>query len=56
MIGPNRSPAQPRTPDLELDETLTQEIDSPFNDVLKRHEEPTLSKIDFEDIEIALDL
>jgi hypothetical protein len=39
--------------DLELDD-LTQEIDAPLVDKLLR-DEPTLTKLDFEDLEIALD-
>jgi hypothetical protein len=40
--------------DLELDD-LTQEIDAPLVDKLLHRDEPTLSKLDFEDLEIALD-
>ena len=40
-------------PDLELDD-LTQEIDAPLVDQMLR-DEPTLSTLDFEDLEIAFD-
>ena len=40
--------------DLELDD-LTQEIDAPLVDPLLKRDEPTLSKLDFEDLEIAFD-
>jgi hypothetical protein len=45
-------------PDLaaELDFTdLTQDIESPFSDLRFGRDEPTLTKIDFEEIELALD-
>jgi hypothetical protein len=41
--------------DLELDD-LTQEIDAPLVEQLLRRDEPTLSKLDFDDLEIALDI
>ena len=41
--------------DLEIDD-LTQEIDAPLDDLVRYRDEPTLSRLDFEDIEIALDL
>ena len=41
--------------DLEVDD-LTQEIDAPLDDLVGYRDEPTLSRLDFEDIEIALDL
>lgn len=37
-------------------EDLTQEIDAPLVDRLLDRDEPTLSKVDFDDLEIALDL
>jgi hypothetical protein len=40
--------------DLEL-EDLTQEIDAPLVDQFLQPDEPTLSKLDFEDLEIAFD-
>jgi hypothetical protein len=41
-------------PDLELDD-LTQEIDAPLVDQILHRDEPTLSKLDFEELEIAFD-
>jgi hypothetical protein len=49
---PHRTPPPAR--DLEV-EDLTQEIDTPLADYMRGRDEPTLSRIDFEDIEIALD-
>jgi hypothetical protein len=43
-------------PVFDLGVELTQEIDSPFGDFLSRRDEPTLTKIDFEDIELLLDV
>ena len=40
--------------DLEL-EDLTQEIDAPLVDQMLQRDEPTLSKLDFEDLEVAFD-
>jgi hypothetical protein len=40
--------------DLEL-EDFTQEIDAPLVDQLLHRDEPTLSKLDLEDLEIAVD-
>jgi hypothetical protein len=34
---------------------FTQEIESPFSESLVGRDEPTLTKIDFDDIELALD-
>jgi len=48
---PQRSPQR-----IELDvDDLTQEIDASLEEFTRR-DEPTLSKLDFEEIEIALDL
>ena len=54
MNAPN-SPRSPATLDLEV-EDLTQEIDAPLDDPTRYKDEPTLSRLDFEDVEIALDL
>ncbi|HUL82124.1 MAG TPA: hypothetical protein VL131_08275 [Gammaproteobacteria bacterium] len=54
MNAPN-SPRAPATLDLEV-EDLTQEIDAPLDDPTLYKDEATLSRLDFEDIEIALDL
>jgi hypothetical protein len=54
MNAPN-SPRAPANLDLEV-EDLTQEIDAPLDDLVHYRDEPTLSRLDFEDIEIALDL
>jgi hypothetical protein len=53
MVGPisQRLPVA----DLQIDD-FSQEIDEPFGDPQSRREEPTLTKIDFEENEIALDL
>ncbi len=49
--------AKPQAPAKELDvDELTQEIDAPFADSFVRNEEPTLTRLDFEEIELALDL
>lgn len=40
--------------ELEIDD-LTQEIDEPLGDRKDRGDEPTLTKIDFEESEISLD-
>jgi hypothetical protein len=45
----------PRQTDLE-GQDLTQEIEAPLEDARQYRDEPTLSRLDFEDIEIALDL
>jgi hypothetical protein len=34
---------------------FTQEIDSPLGDLINRRDEPTLSQIAFDEIELALD-
>jgi hypothetical protein len=54
MNAPN-SPRAPATLDLEI-EDLTQEIDAPLDDPTLYKDEATLTRLDFEDIEIALDL
>ena len=54
MDAPNSQRA-PANPDLEI-EDLAQEIDAPLDDHMHYREEPTLSRLDFEDFEIALDL
>jgi hypothetical protein len=53
-MNPN-SQRVPANPDLDI-EDLTQEIDAPLDDLMHYRDEPTLSRLDFEDIEIALDL
>ena len=45
----------PRHTDLE-GQDLTQEIEAPLEDARQYRDEATLSRLDFEDIEIALDL
>jgi hypothetical protein len=57
MPGPNgaaQGAPQERNDDLRLDE-LTQEIDAPLADLSKGQDDATLSTLDFEDIENALD-
>jgi len=54
MNAPNSQRA-PANLDLEI-EDLTQEIDAPLDDLTRYQDEPTLSRLDFEDLEIALDL
>jgi hypothetical protein len=51
MIAPSHK-FKPGT-ELELDD-LTQEIDAPLEDHLQPAGEPTLTKLDFEDVEIDL--
>jgi hypothetical protein len=43
----------PRKVELDIAD-LTQEIEAPLND-LSRRDEPTLSKVDFDELEIKLD-
>ena len=52
--APKSSPAE-RQSDLE-GQDLTQEIEAPLDDTLNYRDEATLSRLDFEEIEIALDL
>ena len=52
MVG--RARASVPVADLEIDD-LTQEIDEPFGERSERSDEPTLTKIDFEENEISLD-
>jgi hypothetical protein len=52
MSEPKR---QVPAPVFDLGVELTQEIDSPFGDFMSRRDEPTLTKIDFDDIELILD-
>ena len=52
MVGRARNPRP--VADLEVDD-LTQEIDEPFGDRTDRRDEPTLTKIDFDESEISLD-
>ena len=52
MVGPIRNPRP--VAELEIDD-LTQEIDEPLRDRKDRGDEPTLTKIDFDDNEISLD-
>ena len=52
MVGRARDPRQ--VGDLEIDD-LSQEIDEPLGDRNDRRDEPTLTKIDFEENEISLD-
>lgn len=57
MSGPNlgrHRPPEGAHDDLDLDE-LTQAIDTPLAGLLQGQEEPTLSTLDFQDIENALD-
>lgn len=57
MPAPNPGAPRPqheREDDLRVDE-LTQEIDMPLADLSEGLDEPTLSTLDFEDIENALD-
>jgi hypothetical protein len=54
MTGPRHNVKPIRDVDLELDD-LTQDIDAPLEKV-PRDDEPTLSKVDFDELEIALDL
>jgi hypothetical protein len=54
MKAPKFSRA-PRQNDLDRQD-LTQEIESPLADDAQYRDEATLSRLDFEDIEIALDL
>jgi hypothetical protein len=54
MEAPKFSRA-PRKTDLE-GQDLTQEIEAPLEDARQYRDEATLSRLDFEDIEIALDL
>lgn len=54
MNGPN-SQSTPANLDLDI-EDLAQEIDAPLDDFMHYRDEPTLSRLDFEDIEIELDL
>jgi hypothetical protein len=48
-----RSQPTPRATDLDVDD-LTQEIDAPLEDFLRR-DDPTLTKIDFDELEIKLE-
>ena len=50
-----KSSRVPRQNDLE-GQDLTQEIESPLEDAHSYRDEATLSRLDFEEIEIALDL
>ena len=52
MTAPNTQ--RPFATDLELDD-LTQEIDAPLVDQLLQRDEPTLSKLDIEELEVAFD-
>ena len=54
MIGPSPGVKPVRDFDLGLDD-LTQEIDAPLEGIPTR-DEPTLTKIDFDELEISLDL
>jgi hypothetical protein len=49
-----KAPGQSSSRKTELDVDLTQEIDAPLEDFGKP-DEPTLSKLDFEELEIKLD-
>lgn len=57
MAEPKRSLTMPplTSPALDLGE-LTQEIDAPFGNDARLYDEPTLTRLDFEDIELALDI
>ena len=50
-----KSSRTPRQTDLE-GQDLTQEIEAPLEDARQYRDDATLSRLDFEDIEIALDL
>lgn len=55
MAEPIRSQSVPLPASVELDlDELTQQIDAPLDDSDKR-DEPTLTRMDFEEIELALD-
>lgn len=54
MKAPKFSRA-PRPKDLE-GQDLTQEIEAPLEEAGQYRDEATLSRLDFEDVEIALDL
>ncbi|HLF09580.1 MAG TPA: hypothetical protein VJA26_00055 [Gammaproteobacteria bacterium] len=56
MNGPkhNVQGQPPPVPELDSDE-ITQEITAPLADLLNRRDEPTLSQVDFDEIELALD-
>jgi hypothetical protein len=51
--SPRKKPASPGMPDLDYE--LTQEIDPLLADIARATQEPTLSQIDFEEVEIALE-
>jgi hypothetical protein len=55
MINAPNSQRAPTNPDLERQD-LTQEIEAPLDDPRQYRDEATLSRLDFEDLEIALDL
>jgi hypothetical protein len=55
MMKTPKSSRVPRKNDLE-GQDLTQEIEAPLDDPRHYRDEATLSHIDFEEIEIALDL
>ena len=55
MIKAPKSLHRPRQTDLD-GQDLTQEIEAPLDDPRHYRDEATLSHIDFEEIEIALDL
>ena len=55
MIKAPKSLHRPRQTDLD-GQDLTQEIEAPLDDPHHYRDEATLSHIDFEEIEIALDL
>jgi len=55
MIESPKSSHGPRQTDLD-GQDLTQEIEAPLDDPRHYRDEATLSHIDFEEIEIALDL
>jgi hypothetical protein len=54
MNSPNTQ-RPPRTSDLEGND-LTQEIEAPLDDSRQYRDEATLSRLDFEEVEIAFDL
>ena len=53
MVGPIRN-SQP-VAELEIDD-LVQEIDEPLGDSAAHADEPTLTKIDFDQLDVSLDL
>ena len=55
MIDAPKFSPRPKQTELERQD-LTQEIEAPLDDPGHYRDEPTLSRLDFEDIELGLDL